>query len=111
MGLTGSIRPCDIVVVALPVSEGVRCMLARIVPFLESQSFSFSSSARLAKTSGSFSSGGSADIQHIRWGSNIMLPTLRTPDVKEPTGDPIEDPVRGVMRAGLVEVASKSLRA
>jgi len=40
-----------------------------------------------------------------------MLPTLRTPDVKEPTGDPIEDPVKGVMRAGLVDVASKSLRA
>lgn len=113
LGLVGSAKPSDVVVVCvLPASEGVRCAtLARIVPSRESSSFS--SSARLAKTSGSSSSGGRADNQHIRCGSNIMLPTLRAPDAKEPAGDPIEEPVKWVISAGLVDVAtvaSKSLR-
>lgn len=116
-GLGGSKRQSDtddIVVFALPVSEGAHWKPARIVPLFESLASSFSSSARLAKTSGSSSSGGNADNQHIRCGSNIMLPTLLAPDASEPTGDPIEDPVKCVMSAGLVEVAttaSKSLRA
>jgi hypothetical protein len=80
--------------------DGVR--LARIVPpFLSQPS---SSSARFANTSGSSSSGGRVDIQHIRIGSNIMFPTLRASPLKEPTGEVTEDPVRCVMRAGRDEV-------
>lgn len=89
------------------------CCPARMVPPLASQPSS-SSSARSAKTSGSSSSGGSVDIQHMRLGSKIMLPTRRAPDANELTGDPTEEPVRCVMRAGRVEVpmaASKSRSA
>lgn len=79
--------------------------LARIVPpFASHASSSSSSSARSAKTSGSSSSGGNVDTQHIRAGSKIMLPTLRAPAAKEPTGDPMDDPVRCVINAGRVEV-------
>lgn len=76
-----------------------------------SQFSSSSSSARLAKTSGSSSSGGRVDIQHILAGSKIMLPTLRAPAAKELAGEPIEEPVKWVISAGRVEVpiaASKS---
>ena len=80
--------------VTLPASDDPRpCKLARMVPALASHSSSPSSSARLANMSGSSSSGGSADIQHIRAGSNIMLPTTRAPDAKDPTGEPMDDPV------------------
>ena len=87
--------------------------LARIVPPLVSQPPSSSSSARSAKTSGSSSSGGSVDIQHIRAESNIMFPTIRAPFPNEPTGEPMDELVRWVIRAGRVEVptASKSRRA
>jgi hypothetical protein len=84
---------------------------ARIVSPLVSASSS--SSARFANTSGSSSSGGSVDIQHIRAGSNIMLPTMRAPEANDPTGDPMDDPVRCVISAGRVEVPtaiSKSRR-
>src|ERR1700761_8504612 len=104
-------------VAVLAVSLGAAsCRLARIVPPLLSHaasSSSSSSSARLANTSGSSSSGGNVDIQHIRAGSKIMLPTIRAPFAKEPTGDPIDDPVRCVINAGRVELpttASKSRR-
>ena len=42
-----------------------------------------------------------------------MLPTTRAPEANEPTGEPIEDPVRWVMSAGRVDTiaASKSLSA
>jgi hypothetical protein len=43
-----------------------------------------------------------------------MFPTFRAPEAKEPTGDPMDEPVRCVMRAGRVDVpmaASKSRRA
>ena len=86
--------------------------LARMVPPLVSQPSS-SSSARSAKTSGSSSSGGSVDIQHIRAGSKIMFPTIRAPFANVPTGDPRDEPVRCVIRAGRIDVAtaSKSRRA
>lgn len=86
--------------------------LARIVPPLVSQPSS-SSSARSAKTSGSSSSGGSVDIQHIRTESKIMFPTIRAPFPNEPTGEPMDELVRWVIRAGRAEVptASKSRRA
>lgn len=92
-----------VVVFTLLMSEP-NCRLARIVPPLVSQaSPSSSSSARLANTSGSSSSGGKVDIQHMRVGSKIMFPTIRAPDAKEPTGEPIEEPVRWVIRAGRVD--------
>ena len=86
--------------------------VARIVPHLFSQqSLSFSSSARFANTSGSSSSGGKVDVQRIRDGSKIMLPTRRAPDVNELIGEPMDDPVKWVIKAGRVDVpiaASKS---
>lgn len=94
------------------LGAGKGCWLARMVEPFASQSSS-SSSARLAKTSGSSSSGGSVDTQHIREGSKIMFPTFRAPAANELTGEPIDDPVRWVMRAGRVELptaASKSRR-
>lgn len=86
--------------------------VARMVPHLFSQqSLSFSSSARFANTSGSSSSGGNVDVQRIRAGSKIMLPTRRAPDVNELIGEPMDDPVKWVIKAGRVDVpiaASKS---
>jgi len=87
--------------------------LARIVPPLVSQPSS-SSSARSAKTSGSSSPGGSVDIQHIRVGSKTIFPTMRAPFANGPTGEPMDEPVRWVIKAGRVDVlttASKSRRA
>lgn len=93
------------------VSEeaAVNGRLARMVPPLVSQSSS--SSAISANTSGSSSS--TVDIQHMREGSKIMFPTLRAPEEKWPaTGEPIDEPVRCVIRAGRVDVpTSKSRRA
>jgi hypothetical protein len=78
-------------------------MMARIVSPFDSQTLlSSSSSAKFAKTSGSSSSGGKVDTQHIRPGSNTMLPTIRAPDANEPRGDPIEKSVMWVMRADRV---------
>jgi len=97
----------------LPVSEmrpdEFRDGAARMVPPWASQAaVSSSSSAKSAKTSGSSSSGERVDIQHMRPGSNIMFPTLRAPEANEPTGDPTEDPVRCVMRAGRAGVIAAS---
>lgn len=103
--------PPIVACVPAAVAEAFNCWLARMVSPFDSQSSESSSSARLAKTSGSSSSGGNIDIQHMRDGSNIMFPTLRAPAVNEFTGDPIDEPVRWVIRAGLVDVptvASKS---
>jgi hypothetical protein len=95
---------------AIDDTDGV----ARIVSHLRcQQSLSSSSSARLAKTSGSSSSGGRVEIQDMRIGSKIMLPTRRAPGLQELTGEPIEEPVKWVIKAGRVEVpiaASKSRR-
>src|ERR1700761_1411640 len=82
-----------------------------MVPPLLIHSSSRSSSPMSAKTSGSSSSGGSRDSQHIFTGSNIMLPTTRAPAAKPDTGDPIEEPVKCVIKAGRLEepvTASKS---
>jgi hypothetical protein len=43
-----------------------------------------------------------------------MLPTFLAPDANDPTGDPIDDPVKWVINAGRVDVpiaASKSFKA
>ena len=102
-GLVRSTPTSEELLVAL--TSDTRGALARMVaPF---HSPSSSSSARLAKTSGSSCSGGKVDIQHMRDGSNTMLPTTRAPDANEP----MEETLKWVINAGRVDVptaASKS---
>ena len=98
--------------VATLASETREALTRMVAPFRSHSSSS--SSARLANTSGSSCSGGKVDIQHIRVGSNTMVPTIRAPDAKEPTGEPMDEQVRCVINAGRVDVptaASKSRRA